>query len=289
MLKSSRILGLLLTSAMMVMGVGAAQVATSSAAWADDDRGRGDGLDLYLTRTLDPTAIKPITNDMYTGNGNTVVNFMLKRNLKQDLEIAVKAKFRQGPDIRPTYVDADGIVHVEVPTGAQLTGPTCSLPSPPTACNRAIWSWDYSISSAIEGSTRPLLDFDCRMRIDLDQSKKAKYLNLKLVRLRPPGPFGSETDANGLGWKAGSTTVIPDDAGNPDDAGAPEVQVTQNSQNYAFYRSPPFPPYNFGPAEFDFEISCAKKGGDDHDHDDDDRGGSTTVHVVFNVVPVPTP
>jgi hypothetical protein len=268
--------------AIMTIGVGAAQVAGVGSAWADNDK-----LPLYLTRALDATAIKPVSNDMYTGNGNRVTNFMLKRNSDDDIEIAIKAKYRQGFDIRPTYVDDRGRVHVEVPAGPQIVDPAHGVAA--ANAGRAAWSWDYSISSAIEGATRPLSDFDCTMQIDLDPSKKVNYLTLKLSKLRPPGPFAGETDANGFGWKSGNTIVIGDDAGNPDDAGAPQVQVTQNSQNYAFYRTliPPFP-YNFGPAEFDLEISCDKARSpytSSRDHDND----RTTVHVVFNVVTTPTP
>lgn len=274
-----------------IMIIGAAQVAGAGPAWSDDG---DDKLPLYLTRTLDATAIKPVSNDMYTGDGNRVTNFMLKRNLDKDVEIAIKAKYRQGFDIRPTYVDERGWVHVEVPAGAQIADPAHGVPV--ANSNRAAWSWDYSISSAIDGSTQPLSDFDCTMRIDLDPSAKVRYLTLDLAKLRPPGPFGGEADANGFGWKSGNTIVIGDDAGNPDDAGAPQVQVTQNSQNYAFYRTliPPFP-YNFGPAEFDLEISCDKARGPysaskaPRSSGKDHRNDRTTVHVVFDVVAAPTP
>ena len=274
-------------AATAIMIIGAAQVVGSGPAWADDDDDH-DKLPLYLTRTLDETAINPSTSDMYTGSGNTVTDFLIKRNLDDDIEIAIKAKYRQGSDIRPTYVDNRGRVHVEVPAGPQVINPAHGVSVANPA--RAAWSWDYSISSAINASTRPLSDFDCTMRIDLDPSKKVKYLTLKLAKLRAPGPG----TLNGFGWKSGNVSVIGDDAGTPDDAGIPQVQVTQNSQNYAFYRTqiPPFP-YNFGEGEFDLEISCDKARGHRTSKTFAKNGGNAnnraTIHVVFNVTATPTP
>jgi hypothetical protein len=282
----SRFLGLLLTGAVLVMGAGAAQVATSGAAWADDNDHEGggqpnDNLPVYLDQRVHPTAQDSCTSGfIWQGAGNPDTTFQRKRNLDAGMELAIKAIIRSGPDIRSTYVDGNGLVHIEVPTGTQIGNP-----------NRAAWNFTYSYDVALKPSNPNLDHYDGRLWIDLDPSKKTRYLKLKLATGGPvqPVPCG-EPDLNGYQWKSGNTVVIPDDEGTP--------KVTQNSQNYAFYiaaigdtdsHTPGVQPYTFGPGEFDVVLALReKRPGHGHDDDDDDDGEWTILHVVFNVVAAPT-
>jgi hypothetical protein len=265
-------LRVLTAAGLLALSVGSAQVISSIPALADD----GDKLPLFLQRPVDITAQDPSTPGfLWQGAGSPATNFLRKRNLNAGVELAIKAVVRQGPDLPPTYVDSKGIVHVEVPAGPQPGNPA-----------RAAWNFTFSYDAALPGASPTLDNYDAELWIDLDPSKRTKYLKLKLARTGTPPCAGPEPDCNGWGWKSGNTFVIPDDEGTQ--------RVTQNSQNYAFYQSliPNYAP-NFGPAEFDVVMKMRKKGGkhhnDDNDDDDNDDDNSTTVHVVFNVVSAPTP
>lgn len=282
MSSASRIIGLLVTSAVLAM-----DLATSGAAWADDGSRGGqpnDNLPVYLDRRVHPTAQDTCTPGLiWQGAGNPDTTFQRKRNLDAGVELAIKAIIRQGPDIRSTYVDGNGLVHIEVPTGTQTANP-----------NRAAWNFTYSYDVALDTNNLNLDDYDGELWIDLDPSKKTRYLKLTLDS---GGPVQAnpclEPDLNGYQWKSRNTVVIPDDEGTQ--------QVTQNSQNYAFYiaaigdtdrQTPGVQPYNFGPAQFDVVMALKEKGhgGNDGGNDDDDDGHGkwTILHVVFDVVTAPT-
>lgn len=271
---------------MLMVAIVTGVVAISGAAWADDSSGGGqpnDKLPVYLDRSAHPTAQDSCNPGfIWQGAGNPNTTFQRKRNLDADVELAIKGIIRQGPDIRSTYVDGDGLVHIEVPTGAQPSNP-----------NRAAWNFTYSYDVALDPSNPPLTNYDGDLWIDLDPSKKTRYLKLTLDTggAIQPIPCG-EPDYNGYVWKSGNTVVIPDDEGTQ--------QVTQNSQNYAFYRTlidtdqntPGIQPYTFGPGQFDVVMALREKGGNSDDNDDDDEGGEggkrTILHVVFDVVTAPT-
>jgi hypothetical protein len=268
--------------AIFAIGV-ALQAGGLPPAWADDDgHGQGqeegqsvpnDGFPVYLDHKVHPTGEDTCTPGfLWQGAGNPSTTFQRKRNIDAGVELAIKAIFRQGPDIRSTYVDGNGLVHIEVPSGPQPTNPS-----------RAAWNFTYSYDVALNPSNPMLDSWDAELWIDLDPSEKTKYLKLKLAKLAPPAPAAAcprEPDANGYGWKSGNTIVIGDDEGTD--------QVTQNSQNLAFYASqidgdpntPGVQPYTFGPGQFDVVMTIKRN-----------RGGEkseTVLHVVFDVVSAPT-
>jgi hypothetical protein len=261
-------------------------VVGSPVAWAkDDDNDRGgdhrggegnkDKLPVYLDRNVHPTAQDTCTPGfLWQGAGNPATTFQRKRNIDAGIELAIKGIIRQGADIRSTYVDKDGLIHIEVPAGPQ-----------PSVANRAAWNFTFSYDVALKPGNPMLDSYDADLWIDLDPSEKTKFLKLELAKLAPPpvaAPCPVEPDRNGYGWKAGNTTVIPDDEGTE--------RVTQNSQNLAFYahlidsdpNTPGIQPYTFGPGQFDVIMSIKRKHGGGSDRD------RTVLHVVFDVVTAPT-
>lgn len=283
MMRESRVRSLVMIVVMLI-GVGA--VTATGMASGDDGQGSGQPNDkrpVYLDRSLHPTAADSCSPAfIWQGAGNPNTTFQRKRNLDAGVELGIKGLLRQGADIRSTYVDGDGLVHIEVPAGAQ-----------PGVANRAAWNFTYSYNAALDPDNPDLEEYDAELWIDLDPSTKAKYLKLTLGTggAVQPNPC-AERDFNGYQWYAGDTPVIPDDEGTR--------KVTQNSQNYAFYtslidtdrRTPGVQPYAFGPAQFDVVMALRDKRGrghDDDDDDDNDGGGAWTIlHVVFDVVNAPT-
>jgi hypothetical protein len=253
-----------------------AALTVATAAFAHDGNGNGNGdghdfgnndLPLYLTRTLDATAQDSASpGNLWVGSGIPATNFLAQVNTPAGIELAIKGMIRQGGDILPTYVDGDGIVHVQVPSGAQPANPA-----------RAAWNFTYSVNASLPGAAATLDAYEAHLQIDLDPSEGTRYLDLKLARVGAAGP-GPEPDTNGFGWVAGNTVVIGDDEGTQ--------RVTQNSQNYAFYASiidsdrtqQGLQPYTFGPAQFDVELSLRAKFGPMRGRD------VARVHVIFDVV-----
>jgi hypothetical protein len=262
----------LFTSVCMALTLSATFVATSTVAWADSEP--NDKRPVYLDRMAHASAEDTCTPGfIWQGAGNPNSTFQRKRNLEGGVELAIKGIRRQGPDIRSTYVDGGGLVHIEVPTGPQ-----------PTNSSRAAWNFTYSYDVALDPDNGSLADYEGQLWIDLDPSEHTEYLKLKLAS---GGPVQSgcplEPDWNGYQWVSGHDVVIPDDEGTN--------KVTQNSQNYAFYTSaidsdpnmPGIQPYTFGPAQFDVVMILKKKGAGG-----DGASKTTTLHVVFDVVAAPT-
>lgn len=269
-------------AATALVGLGSASLAL-----AGNDRNRhNDGPDddfrVYLNRAIDQSGEDPChAGEVYQGSGSPNSGWARKRNSDGGIELAIKAIMRQGADIPASYVDGDGIVHFEVSTGPQLV--------PPTA-NRAIWSWNYSYNVGLNGG--PRLDaYDIELWVDLDPTQKTKYMKLNLANLGPasaapacPGNAGT----NGYGWKTADgsvfpqgTVVIGDDEGTE--------QVTQNSQNTAFYTTlidanshqAGQQDYAFGPGQFDV-VMIVKKSQRNRPHRSEKS--DTVLHVVFDVV-----
>jgi hypothetical protein len=261
-MKSSFSLSIILASAAIV----ALNVPTAEAGGFKHGRGHhhfARGVSTYLTEDLDETAQDPgAPGTMWAGTGIGAANFIIRQYENAGIELAMKGHLRQGPDVPPTYVDDDGLIHVEVPTGSQ-----------PGVPGRAAWNFAYSYDVALDPGNPDLEDYRGYLLIDIDPTDKTDYLKLRLEKLTDT-PTGQH---NGYGWVYLGTEVIPDDEGTS--------QVSQNSQNMAFYddvidADPDTPGQQsyvdsgYGPAEFDV-IMALKRG---HRHQE------AELHVVFDVV-----
>src|SRR5829696_6654947 len=133
-------------SAAAVSAIVAIGLAASPSAWAAaDDESKGqagpnDSFRTYLDQKVHPTAEDTCTPGfIWQGEGNPATNFQRKRNIDAGIELAIKGIIRQGPDIPSTYVDKYGLVHIEVPTGAQ----------PNISQVRAAWNFTFSYDVAL--------------------------------------------------------------------------------------------------------------------------------------------
>src|SRR6476660_301696 len=87
----------------------------------NNEDNNGDGLPVYLDRELSASAEDTCTPGfLWQGAGNPNTTFQRKRNVDAGIELGLKGIIRQGPDIRSTYVDDDGLIHIEVPSGPQV-------------------------------------------------------------------------------------------------------------------------------------------------------------------------
>lgn len=200
---------------------------------------------------LDESAQKPDTNgnplddQMLVGSGIPAKGFGLVRAEDAGIELGLQIIYRQGPTVTTTDDYADGILRFVVNDGPQST----ANGSFQNAANRAAWNFEYSVATGLNGQTTDLDDFTFKLLIDTDRSVGTNYVELVLgAESTPQGPGQS-----GYQWQIpGSAFPAPiqDDAGNS--------EVTQNSQNYAFYG---IPDYNAGtgfagPAEFDIVLQA---------------------------------
>ncbi len=268
--------------------LGTAAVFTLNAPEAEAGRNKhhhghsyhSDKVPTYLMNNLDETAQDSgAPGTMWAGTGIPSTNFVLRRYGYSGIELAIKAHYRFGCDIPPTYVDDDGIVHIEVPAGPQVIDPDRCVTA--AASNRAAWNFAYSYDVGINGSTKELDDYTGWLLIDVDPSKKTKYLPLRLAEV----PLDtSVNEPNGYGWKLRNAVIIPDDEGTS--------QVTQNSQNLAFYSAfidadphthgqQDYADTNFGPGQFDVIMMLEPK----RRH----RKTKAALHVAFDVVETEAP
>jgi hypothetical protein len=270
-------------AATLMVGLGSVSLASAADRNRHND-GPDDDFRLYLNRAIDQSGEDPChAGEVYQGSGSPNTGWARKRNADAGIELAMKAIMRQGADIPASYVDGDGIVHFEVPTGTQM------LPAPNTG--RAAWNFNYSYNVGLADG--PRLDaYDIELWIDVDPSQSTNYLKLNLAKLGPAAASvacpGAEPDANGYGWKAADGSVVP--VGStviPDDEGTD--RVTQNSQNLAFYKTlidgdshtAGHQDYAFTPGFFDVVMIVKKK---QRNRPNRNEASDTVLHLVFDVV-----
>ena len=189
--------------------------------------------------TLDESAQDPsqVPGDyLYAGTGIPATDFAVARDHNNDIELGLQVIYREGTTVTAYLTDGSNISHYQVNEGTQSTGNG----SANNNASRAAWNFEYSVNTALNGNAQPLSDYEFHLKIDLDSSVNTNYLDLIL---------------NGSGdWEVASgpgagTDVITDDEGT--------TQVTQNSQNYAFYTSiVDGGAYTFYPGIFDIVLQA---------------------------------
>jgi hypothetical protein len=169
--------------------------------------------------TLDPSSFDtkgtPTTSDdeMFFGDGNLPTNYNITVDDKADIELGLKVHYRQGNDILPVSVDADGTAHYVVPDGTQVVDPAHGVSSANPA--RAAWNFDFSVNTGLEGSTNTLDDFDFRIIITSGDGEQGVF---DLNHLAPGNtPWVNDPPTGGFADEDGS-----------------DPQLSQNSVNLGF-------------------------------------------------------
>lgn len=180
--------------------------------------------------------------NLFAGSGIPAAGFGLAANDDYGIELGLQIIYRQGPTVLSTDDYSDGVLHFGVASGPQSTANGSQVNN----LNRAAWSVQYSVATGLDGATTGLGDYTFRLLIDLDPGAGTNYVTMALEAEVTPQGAGQ----SGFQWveQTSNTALISDDEGNSN--------VTQNSQNYAFYPAPPYTPTFAGPATFDIILQA---------------------------------
>ena len=189
----------------------------------------------------DLSAFDPLSaGNLYVGSGIPGTNFAVARNTTEGIELGLMVLYRTGPTVASTDTFADGVLDFNVASGPQST----STGSGSDLATRAAWNFTYSIATGLNSGTN-LTDHTFQLLFDVDPGPGVNYRTLTLEAENTPQAAGQ----SGFQWRdeATNAVLIFDDEGT--------TQVTQNSQNYAFYQlftNPYDVAHGFaGPATFD--------------------------------------
>ena len=183
---------------------------------------------------------------LFVGSGIPAENFGTARNEIAGVELGLMVLYRQGPTVPSLDDYADSVLHVAVNSGPQST----TNGSDVNNAARAAWNYTFSIATGLNGPGTDLNDYTFQLLFDVDPTAGTSYRVLTLEPEALPPAAGQ----SGFQWRdqASNTVVIADDEGN--------VNVTQNSQNYAFYGLLPTPYVAgngfAGPAQFDIVLQA---------------------------------
>lgn len=212
-------------------------------------------LDTGVTWTYETNATVDISaqdpgqppGNLYAGTGIPATGFGLATNADAGIELGLQVIYRQGPTVTTTDTYADGVLTYQVADGPQ------SMANGSFADNagRAAWSFEYSIATGLNGETTSLDDLTFKLLVDVDPTANTNYRTLVLEEEATPQAPGQ----SGFQWRDEDSGLvfIADDEGT--------ANVTQNSQNYAFYQpllTGLYGPGNSfaGPAYFDIQLQA---------------------------------
>lgn len=199
--------------------------------------------------TLDSSSADSNGN-VFFGSGNTAEHYNISVDSKTHIELGLKLHVRQGDDILPTSVDADGTAHYQAPAGEQPGNPQ----------HRAAWNFDFSVNTGLDGSTKTLDDFNFRIII-ADDDGNSQAFDLQHVA---PG------NTPWLNVTTGSGATL---GGFADEDGTAHLQLSQNSVNMNFgFLAAAFGPDNMTAGEqYDITLQAFNPGNGNivaqvHDH-----------------------
>jgi hypothetical protein len=183
--------------------------------------------------------------NLFVGSGIPAENFGTARNETAGVELGMMVLYRQGPTVPSTDNYVDGVLNFNVASGPQSTANGSSANN----ATRAAWNFTFSVATGLNAATTDLNDYTFQLLYDVDPGPGTNYRTLTLE----PGGAGS----SGFQWRDQGTNLvfINDDEGN--------VNVTQNSENYAFgffqgFLTSAYGPGNAfaGPAKFDIVLQA---------------------------------
>ena len=156
----------------------------------DYDQGwdRGDYLDRSYNSLIDPLASRDANNNgvdesMYYGSGNPNDDWNVVRHEGAGVELGLKIKHRGGDEYPEGTIDADGVAHYTVVTGAQ-----------PGVPNRAEWNFDYAGTITPAGQDGAI---SFRLEIDIDPTEGVTFVAIPTDSFAavPGGVQGSQNYA----------------------------------------------------------------------------------------------
>ena len=179
---------------------------------------RPDYLDKAMSGKIDASAVKG-TNELFVGSGNTADGFNIVRHEGAGIELALKAKVRQGADYTPSDTNNDGIIEYKVGAGAQDGN-----------ANRAKWSFDFAVATGLnkQNADKTVNDYKFKAFVDIDPTEKTSYLVFEMQK-------GTAPNLATTPWVlVKSDGTLDATAGFSDDDGAANAKISQNSVNFGF-------------------------------------------------------
>lgn len=185
--------------------------------------------------------------NLYVGSGIPATNFGTATNAGAGIELGMMVLYRQGPTLASTDTYDDGFLEFDVASGPQST----ANGSFANVANRAAWNYTFSIATGLGGATTTLADYTFQLLFDVDPGPGTTFRTLQLEAEATPQAAGQ----SGYAWRDIATNTLP----IADDEGT--ANVTQNSQNYAFYAPLLAGLYDAGtafagPAQFDIVLQA---------------------------------
>lgn len=224
---------------------------------------------------IDDSAIKDGV-ETYYGDGNTVTNFSIARHEGAGIELALKAKERKGPDYIPDEESGDIPIYTAPAGPADGTHP---------AWKPAVWSFDFSVATGLNGATKKLDDFDFILSLDVDPSENVDFIQFKLLK---PDEIKTDELTEDLGRVWAKLSPEGDYTGDGFDYAQATHEninelISQNSVNigFDFIKShlPGGKDYAFGPGQFDILLEA-------YDYELDPNVALVGSQIQVNVVEV---
>jgi hypothetical protein len=160
------------------------------------------------------------------GSGNPAAGW--ETQTSGSFQLGSDIHYRQGDTAQPVAVDDHGVLIYHMPKGAQVADPSHGVSNPNST--HAATNFDFSFDTGVgSGQHQTIQDFLASggqfiFKIDLDPTEHNNPLTLHAVY------EGNNPDGSGVVWEDSHNHIfIADDGGN--------AYVTQNSENYAFYKS----------------------------------------------------
>ena len=214
---------------------------------------RPDYIVTKLNASVDPFAVNG--TEMYYGDGNSPLNWSLVRHEGAGIETALKIHYRSGYDIPVHYVDADGVHIVYAPEGHQVKGVGGASADDD---RRAAWSFDYAITTGLNGTGKTVDDFEFRLLIDIDRTEDVNFVTLTLGGSNGNTPFFYDDN--------GTPIPILGTQGSSDDGNSPYIAQDSGNFGFDFFRyaigGGSATPYDFSKGIFDFKLEAATRSGD---------------------------
>lgn len=196
-----------------------------------------------------------VTNDIIFGTGNSNRGFTVQT--EGSLELGLRAKLRYGPS-GPN--DALGVGIIQNSAGDYLFDSNIST----ATATQAMWSFDWTINSNVDGTGGNIDTYTYVLGIDLDPAAATNMFSGNPIGLFSDAAFGNNSTGNGAGTVGFAPSL------------ATTNNIAQNSSNYGF--ALPYTFFALGDGLYTIKLSA---------YDGLSLVSSVSIDVIVSSVPLP--